>query len=54
MHVGDRIATYRKRRGMSQEALAGGLTPDLGHAESRIGAGESEMIHNHGQEELLR
>ncbi len=31
-----------------------GLTPDLGHAESRIGAGESEMIHNHGQEELLR
>jgi len=23
MHVGDRIATYRKRRGMSQEALAG-------------------------------
>ena len=44
--------------GINRDMLLGwvrrGLTPDLGHAESRIGAGESEMIHNHGQEELLR
>jgi len=27
---------------------------DRGHAESRTCVGESEMIFNHGQEELLR
>jgi transposase len=31
-----------------------GLTLDLGHAESRILVGESEMIRDHGPQELLR
>ncbi len=49
-------AAARDRAWLARGELtgAGALTPVLGHAESRKSAGESEMIQNHGPQELLR